>query len=548
MPGRGRVDAARFAMVPRPDVPRSAFDIPFTHKTTLEAPALTPIYVDEVLPGDSLRLSMTGFARLATPLVPVMDNLYMETFFFFVPSRLLWDKWARFMGEQDNITDQTDFLVPQITIDQTMAFQGSLANYMGLIKPAVGQTYTVSALPFRAYNMIFNEWFRDQDLQNPVVENKGDGPDSMADYAILPRLKRPDYFTSCRPWPQKPASGSTFATSFLSQIYVPGSDALAAANSVRMDQYGAGAPVTGIGVATGAGGGGGVSTAYTGSRTATPAEQYSSDLHVFKLDKHTGVAFPDVRVLVNDIRTSVMIQHMLERNARGGTRYVELVESHFGVRSPDMRLQRPEYLGGGRSMVHISPVAQTAPESGGSTVLGELGAFGTVVANGHGFSASFTEHGWIIGLVNVRPDVSYQAGVNRMWFRRTIVDHYWPSLAHLGEQAVLKREIWTDGNAADEDVFGYQERWSEYKWKPNLITGFFQSWAATPLDVWHLAEHFAARPSLNSAFVQQTVGPVDRVLQVATVFGEQLLADFSFNLRWVRPMPMFSVPGVVGRF
>lgn len=560
MPGGGyvtgkqrSVSASRFAMVPRNDVPRSAFDVSHGHKTTFDAGYLIPVYVDEVLPGDSLRLKMTAFARLATPIVPVMDNIILESFFFFVPNRLLWANWERFMGEQLTPSDTTAFLLPRATFAGTDLLVGTPGDYMGITLNSVvsANTISVNALPFRAYELIWSEWFRDQDLQAPIpaVPNVSDGPDSGAAYAILRRGKRHDYFTTARPWPAKPTAAAAFSNmAAFPADYVPGRNMTAGPRGIL--GY-AGAPITGLGVLSGAAStAGSAPVIQTGSRTEGfgaaglgTGHWSTADDAFYMMANNAGTA-PDVRVLVNDIRTAIMVQGLMEKNARGGTRYSELVRSHFGVLSPDQRLQRPEYLGGGRATINVNPVAQTFEETGGDRVLGELAGIGTVIANNHGFSASFTEHGVLLGLVSVRADMTYQNGINRMWFRSTQYDFYWPGLAHLGEQAIFSKEIYADGVAANDDtVFGYQERWSEYKYKPSRVSGAFRSTMTTPLDMWHLAQNFSPRPVLNAAFIVENP-PMERVLQVDTTFGEQFLFDSIFDCRWVRPMPMYSLPGL----
>lgn len=541
------VTASRFAMVPRNDIPRSAFDVSHGHKTTFDAGYLIPVLVDEVLPGDSLRCKMTAFARLATPIVPVMDNIIMESFFFFVPNRLLWSNWERFMGEKLSPSDSTAFLLPQATFAGTDLLVGTPGDYMGITlnDPTSVATINVNALPFRAYELIWSEWFRDQDLQDAVPPggpNVGDGPDSGAAYLILRRGKRHDYFTTARPWPQKTdniaASGSmgTYPAG-----YFPGQNM-----SFGDKTYGIGAPVSGLGVQAAATMAPATVT-NTGSRQYDFNPHYASNVQAFYMDSNVSGTAPDVRVLVNDIRTAVMVQGIMEKNARGGTRYSELVRSHFGVLSPDQRLQRPEYLGGGRATITVNPIAQTSATEGAGTVLGELAGVGTMVASGHGFSSSFTEHGVILGLVSVRADMTYQNGMNRMWFRRSQYDFYWPGLAHLGEQAIYSKEIYADGVIAnDESVFGYQERWSEYKYKPSRVSGAFRSTMTTPLDMWHLAQDFFPRPVLNAAFIGENP-PMERVLQVDTTFGQQFLFDSIFDMRWVRAMPMYSIPGLGAR-
>lgn len=536
------VDAARFSMIPRNDVPRSAFDVSHTHKTTFNAGLLIPVYVDEVLPGDSFRLNMTAFARLATPIVPVMDNLILESWFFFVANRLVWEHWERFMGEQDNPTDTTAFLVPGVVVSDVQS--ATLADYFGItVNNGIGKSLLVSALPFRAYALIWNEWFRDADIDTKLVVSVGDGPDTYNAVNVLARRrKRHDYFTSARPWPQKPAQMQEVLT--LDGAIAPGGRMNLPVTAYNI--YGAGAPVTGLGVADGD-----TPTAaaqgihMSGNRKVSYNPHFASATDQFMMAATTGGDAPDVRVLISDIRTAMTIQQFMERNARGGTRYSELVRSHFGVVSPDARLQRPEYLGGGRSYVSVSSIAQTSASgiAGTTTPLGETAGIGTAMVTRHGFSQSFTEHGIIIGLVSVRADLTYQQGVERMWFRRTQFDFYWPALAHLGEQAIQRKEIYAIGEASDATVFGYQERWSEYKYKPNRVSGEFRSTLTAPLDMWHFAQEFGSAPVLNSTFMQEDP-PVDRVLQTDTTFGEQFLMDALFDVRKVRPMPMFSIPGM----
>lgn len=544
------VDAHRFAMVPQADIPRSAFDVAHTHKLTFQAGLLIPVFVDEVLPGDSFRVRMHAFARLAAAVVPVMDNLIFESFFFFVPNRIIWSNWERFMGEQTSITDITDFVTPQV-VPTFADMYGTVYDYMGVTLNGAGVgSISVNALPFRAYNLIWNDWFRDEDLQSPIPVSVGDGPDNVADYILQYRGKRHDYFTTARPWPQKPvmqpAIGGYTAGDALRQM-APGRDFI-------FTQYNAtnviGAPVTGIGVQTGTGTtAGAIDVLEPGNRVSNYSPRFSTGSVSFQMRSNTTNGFPDVKVLVNDIRTAMMFQQWQERNARGGTRYAELVRAHFGVISPDARLQRPEFLGGGRSFVSMNPVNQTSATglTGGSTVLGEQAATGVLSAYDHGFTSSFTEHGIILGLVNVRADLTYQQGIRRMFFRKSKFDYYWPGFAHLGEQAIFSKEIFCDGTAGDNDVFGYQERWAEYKYRPSRVSGAFRSSAPTSLDMWHFAQEFSARPVLNSAFINENP-PLQRSLVVAGYANQQFMMDSLFETRMVRAMPMYSIPGVGSRF
>ncbi|WNK14223.1 MAG: major capsid protein [Microvirus sp.] len=535
------VNPHSFAMIPRADIPRASFDRQFTHKTTFDAGQLIPIYVDEVLPGDTFKLRMTAFARLSTPLFPVMDNMKLSSFFFFVPNRLVWSNWVKFMGEQDNPADSISFVMPTLTSAASGYPVGSIFDYMGL--PTVGQvvggnTVTNISLPLRAYNLIWNDWFRDENLQNSVVERKTDGGDLVADFAILRRGKRADYFTSSLPWPQK---GGTSVTLPL----------------------GTRAPISGLGIVPG-----GIfsNTPQTIKDATTSAAGVSYGINssnatntmVIRGNIAGAGGIPDVfadlslatSATINQLRQSFQIQKLLERDARGGTRYTEIVRSHFGVISPDARLQRPEYLGGGVTPVNISPIAQTSGTgiTGGTSPLGNLAAYGTALSSGHGFTQSFTEHGYIIGLVCVDADLTYQQGMNRMWSRSTRYDFYFPAFAMLGEQAVLNKEIYVRGDVNDNLVFGYQERWAEYRYKPSMITGLFRSTSTGTIDAWHLAQNFTSLPTLNSTFIESNP-PVSRVVAVgAAANGKQFIFDSFFDCVTARPMPLYSVPGLIDHF
>lgn len=527
------VDVHQFAMVPRADVPRSAFTMQSGHKTTFDAGYLVPVYCQEILPGDTLRLSMTAFCRMATPLFPVMDNLWLDSFFFFVPNRLVWSNWKKFMGEQDNPADSISYVVPQQVSPAGGYAVGSLQDYFGL--PTVGQvgggnTVSHSALPLRAYNLIWDQWFRDENLQNSVTVDLGNGPDTVANYVLLRRGKRPDYFTGALPWPQKGGTAVSLPLGTSAPVVSTGV-APVFTDGTTTDSFAFNVGQTGIFKATGAAASTG--TMHFGSPTGLQADLSSA-----------------TAATINQLRQSFQIQKLLERDARGGTRYTEMVFAHFGVRSPDARLQRPEYLGGGSSPININPVAQTSATglTGGSTPVGTLAAIGTGLVQGHGFTQSFTEHGYVIGLVSVRADLSYQQGLKRHWSRSTRYDFYFPAFAMLGEQAVLNKEIYCDGSANDANVFGYQERWAELRYNPSQITGLFRSTAASTLDAWHFSQKFTSLPTLNATFIQETP-PLSRNLAVgAGANGAQFLFDSFFDVRAVRPVPMYSVPGLIDHF
>lgn len=513
-----------FAQVPRAEIPRSSFNRTFNHKTTFDSGYLIPFFIEEALPGDTMSLRMTAFARLATPLHPFMDNLYMETQFFAVPVRLLWNNWEKFNGQQDNPGDSTDFVTPKMVAPVGGYQYASISDYFGL--PTLVAGFSHVAFWHRAYNLIFNTWFRDQNLQTSRPVPLGDGPDNPSDYVLLRRGKRHDYFTSALPWPQKGPS-----------VAIP---------------LGTSAPVIGLGVVANTNTNmptqtvwetGGGSPAYTAGWTQI------ADIRM----KATGTngrpaIYADLTAAtaatINSLRQSFQVQKVFERDARGGTRYPEIILAHFGVYSDDARQQRPEFLGGGSSPVNISPVVQQSATTEDSPQ-GNLAAIGTTTLRGHGFTKSFTEHCVIIGLVSVRADLTYQQGLPRMFSRSTRFDFYWPELSHIGEQSVLMQEIFCTGTSADQTVFGYQERHAEYRYRPNQVTGKFRSNDPQSLDTWHLAQEFSVAPGLNATFIQEDP-PVDRVIAVTD--EPHFIADFHFNYHCARPMPVYSVPGLIDHF
>lgn len=535
------VDAHNFAMVPRADIPRSRFSMQKTLKTTFDSGYIVPIMCEEVLPGDTFNVNLTMFGRLATPIFPVMDNLHLDSFFFFVPNRLVWNNWVKFMGEQDNPSDSISYTIPQQVSPAGGYAIGSLQDYLGL--PTVGQvtagnTVSHSALPTRAYNLIFNQWFRDENLQNSVVVDKGDGPDASpsTNYTILRRGKRHDYFTSALPWPQKGGTSVTLPLGTSAPIIGNGlpTTVFNTNDSTKRDLTMGFSGAVGI----------------IGTNTVPVA---SGGLRFSPVSGEVGL-YADLSAAtaatINQLRQSFQIQKLLERDARGGTRYTEIIRSHFGVTSPDARLQRPEYLGGGSTPISISPIAQTTGTgiSGQTTPQGNLAAMGTYSAHNHGFTQSFVEHGYVIGVVSVRADLTYQQGLRRHWSRSTRYDYYFPAFAMLGEQAILNKEIYVTGGSSDNNVFGYQERWAEYRYNPSEITGLFRSTAAGTIDPWHYAQKFTSLPTLNSTFIQDNP-PLARNLAVGTgANGQQFLLDAFFNINAARPLPMYSVPGLIDHF
>lgn len=570
-----RVRGHRFSDAPAMYMKRTKFDRSHVYKTTFNSGKLIPVFVDEILPGDTTRMSVNYFARLATPIKPIMDNIYLDWFFFFVPNRLVWEHWQNFCFEQEDPDDSTDYVIPTVTAtgNSDNAYVGSLWDYFGLPVNTSGNLSGVNALPFRGVYLIYNEWFRDENLQKSVKIQKGDtnevlnsaraseqpawvfssGSNIVPGLACPPRCKRHDYFTSALPWTQKgpgvsiglAGTATLVDPSPVSGYFVQQGNANLGAAQLSKDG-GVHSVFTGDGSLSYQGGGystsivgHSVNGSGTATATALPGSSWLSKSAYADLDSSSIFT-------INSLRTAFQMQKFYERLARGGSRYTEVLRSFFGVVSPDARLQRPEFLGSFTKMVNVNPIAQTSATDDTSPQ-GNLSAYGVTAAKFHGFTKSFVEHGYIFGFVCARADLTYQQGINKMWLRSTVYDWYWPTFAHLGEQAILLKEIYATGDIEqDNSVFGYQERYAEYRYKPSQITGKFRSSViGGNLDVWHLSQFFKNAPTLNEEFILENP-PIERIIAVPS--EPEFLLDIGFRYTTVRPMPMFGTPGLVDHF
>jgi hypothetical protein len=568
---------SHFAQAPQVDIQRSTFDRSSGHKTTFNAGKLVPIYVDEVLPGDTFEMKTSAIIRGSTPIFPVMDNANLDIYFFYVPNRLVWDHWKEFNGENTTSKwEQTvEYSIPQMAPPLSTGTQpiagwekGTLADYMGIpteVGPGASQTnpeYTVNHLPFRAYCLIYNEWFRDQNLQDPVLIDTGDSqtngrhliPETEPiEYQIqaalkganlLPVNKYFDYFTGALPEPQKGpevllplGSRAPVITSKMTNKII--SDAALMFSAPQTGETGSNHSLF---IQKGTGG------ASTKQGRLVAGNQDASGGDITQIIPQNLVADLEhaTAATINELRLAFQIQRLYERDARGGTRYIEIIKSHFGVTSPDARLQRPEYLGGERIPINIDQVIQTSGTAEGTTPQGNTAAYSLTGSQGSYFKHSFVEHGYVLGLACVRTEHTYQQGLEKIWNRKNRFDFYWPALANIGEQAILNKEIYLQASkATNEEAFGYQEAWAEYRYKPSRVSSAFRSNVTGSLDAWHYADYYEELPKLSAKWVQETYKNVDRTLAVQSTLEDQYIADFWFKCKCTRPMPIYSIPGLI---
>ena len=561
-----RNSESRFTQVPHANIQRARFKRDYSNITTINEGELVPIYVDEVLPGDTISLNQNSLIRMSTPLYPIMDNAYCDFYYFFVPCRLLWDHWQNLMGQNDSTywAETTEYSVPQTKAPSGGWVNGTIADYMGI--PTQIENLSVNSMPFRAYARIWNEWFRDENLQQPVVQDMDDSDNTGSNTGTnltdaqnggkpLKVGKRHDYFTSCLPAPQKGEASVLPINLQLEKIPVVTGDAFGhpAATASEYPLFWAdmsGRKYTGEqnnnGYATPIGIKGGTSNTTVGTTTqADTVPEHRNGLNGIVPMNLWAAATSDynMSITINELRQAIAIQHILEADARGGTRYVELLAHEFGVTSPDSRLQRSEYIGGSCVPININQVIQTSATDSTSPQ-GNTAAYSMTTSRDKMVSYSAVEHGYIIGLTCIRVDHSYQQGLSRMWTRKGRFDFYHPMLANLSEMAVLNQEIYAQGNAKDKEVFGYQEAWADYRYHPNIVTGEMRSNYAQSLDAWHYADHYEELPILSSSWIQEGTENIDRTLAVQAENSHQFIADFYFDQTWTRPLPIYSVPGL----
>ena len=553
---------SHFSLSPHVDISRSRFDRSASLKTSFNAGDVVPFFLEEVLPGDTFSVDTSKVVRMQTLLTPMMDNVYLDTYYFFVPNRLVWDHWKEFCGENTESAwiPATEYTMPQITSPANTGWDvGTLADYFGIPTGVAG--LSVSALPFRAYALIINEWFRDQNLQDPLVVPTDDstvaGVNSGTFVTDVAKGGKPfiaakyhDYFTSALPAPQKGpdvaipvAQAASYPVYPLAQFVSPsGADSLKwqkrdGSNFIyNSSQYG----VFGLSSAFSDGASASDSTILKQVEVGANSVQDVIPANLWAVADGNAAA-----ATINQLRLAFQIQKFYERQARGGSRYTEVVRSFFGVTSPDARLQRPEYLGGNRVPININQIVQQSGTESSGTPQGTVVGQSLTTDKHSDFTKSFTEHGLIIGVMVARYDHTYQQGLNRLWSRKDKFDFYWPVFANIGEQAIKNKEIFAQGTDKDNEVFGYQEAWAEYRYKPNMVTGEMRSAYAQSLDVWHLADDYCTLPSLSDSWIREDKANIDRVLAVTSAVSNQFFADIYVKNYCTRPMPMYSVPGLI---
>ena len=561
---------SHFSLLPRVDIQRSRFDRSASLKTSFNAGNIVPFFLEEVLPGDTFNVKTSRVVRMQTLLTPMMDNVYLDTYYFFVPNRLVWDHWKEFCGENTESAwiPETEYSIPQITAPAGGWQVGTLADYFGV--PTGVSGLSVSALPFRAYALIMNEWFRDENLQDPLVVPTDDSTVAgvntgtfVTDVAKggLPYIacKYHDYFTSALPAPQKGpdvtipvgTAGPYPVVAQSNTVPNPGSVGLtfvpytATFNNAGQQWTG---QVNQLRGNTGNSGAIGDPTAQNSSfGVVTTNSQFNGSANKIIPNNLWALDSGDAAVAtINQLRLAFQIQKFYEKQARGGSRYTEVVRSFFGVTSPDARLQRPEYLGGNRTPINVNQVIQQSGTGESvNTPQGTVVGMSLTTDSHSDFTKSFTEHGFIIGVMVARYDHTYQQGLNRLWSRTDKFDYYSPVFANIGEQAIKNKEIYAQGNDTDDEVFGYQEAWAEYRYKPNQVTGEMRSQYAQSLDVWHLADDYSKLPSLSAEWIQEDGKTIDRVLAVSSDLANQFFADIYVKNYCTRPMPMYSIPGLI---
>ncbi len=544
---------SHFSQIPRANIRRARFKRDYSNTTTINEGEIVPIYVDEVLPGDTVSLTQNSLVRMATPIYPVMDNCYLDIYYFFCPNRLLWEHWENLMGQNDDSywAPKTEYSVPQLTAPANGWNAGTIADYMGI--PIKVKKISVNAMPFRAYARIWNEWFRDENLQQPVVQDIDDATNTGSNTGTqltdaqngglpLKAGKMHDYFTSCLPEPQKGEASAVPIDIGLNPEVITTSRFHETGGTPLMwkaidDQVTGGNYGYNIVAHFNAG------QDYARTRTGERYNQTATDKEIVPINLELRESNTSSSISINELRQAIAIQHILEADARGGTRYTELLKNEFGVTSPDSRLQRTEYIGGNRIPINISQVIQQSATDTTSPQ-GNTAAYSLTTSRNKMMSYSATEHGYILGLAVIRVDHSYQQGLRRMWSRKRRFDFYHPMLANLGEMEVLNKEIYCQGTETDDDVFGYQEAWADYRYHPNMVTGEMRSTAPQPLDAWHYADHYEELPVLSSEWIQEGKENIDRTIAVQSEISHQFIANFYFDQTWTRPMPIYSVPGL----